>query len=307
MSILGDTAIDNFLATYWQQQPLLIRGAMADYQSPVSADELAGLSLENPVESRLVTHFDGKYALSQGPLDEKIFSTLPDQDWTLLVQAVDLWVPEVADLLDAFDFLPRWRVDDIMVSYATVGGSVGPHVDQYDVFLLQVDGAREWLVGDGNSDLPATIDEGGLKLLPAFDPVERWTLQAGDMLYLPPGVPHWGISQDNDCITYSIGFRAPMLGEMLTDLAFEIIAQDNDQPYRDPPLNPLMVGREINPAFIGQVQSMLTRLAADEALLTDWFARYMTTPKYPECVEDSNEVRIAKTAQHVYKNGEIDD
>ena len=140
MSVLGDLPPEQFLADYWQQQPLLVQGALADFDSPISAEELAGMALEPEVESRLVTTGDAvqPWQLRLGPFAVDDFKQLPDRDWTLLVQAVDLWYPELAKLYDRFDFLPRWRTDDIMASYAAPGGSVGPHFDQYDVFLVQI-------------------------------------------------------------------------------------------------------------------------------------------------------------------------
>ena len=143
--ILGEITADEFLAEYWQKKPLLIRNAIPNFIAPIEGDDLAGLSLEEEVESRLVIGDD--WQLEHGPFEESRFETLPDRNWTLLVQGVDLWIPEVADLLKSFDFLPAWRVDDIMVSYAEDGGNVGPHFDYYDVFLLQGSGQRHWQVG----------------------------------------------------------------------------------------------------------------------------------------------------------------
>jgi len=140
MGVMGDTTPAEFLRDHWQRKPLLIREALTAYTSPLSADELAGLALEKEVESRLVESPGGQWSLRHGPFEEEDFLALPEQDWTLLVQGVDLWVPEVQELLQRFDFLPPWRLDDIMVSFACPGGSVGPHFDQYDVFLLQVEG-----------------------------------------------------------------------------------------------------------------------------------------------------------------------
>ena len=139
-----------------------------------------------------------------------------------MVQAVDLWVPAVAELLQRFDFLPRWRLDDVMVSFATPGGGVGPHVDQYDVFLLQVEGERDWSVAATTAKAGAPTEDGSLqpgsslRVLQNFEPVQRWSLAPGDMLYLPPGVPHWGVAK-TDCLTFSIGFRSPSASEMLSD------------------------------------------------------------------------------------------
>ena len=205
-SVLGTLSEERFLSDYWQQKPLLIRGAWPNFQAPIDADELAGLALEDEVESRLIIGSD--YAVEQGPFAEERFASLPAREWTLLVQAVDLWVPEVAEMLRRFSFLPRWRIDDIMVSYATDGGGVGPHFDDYDVFLLQGSGQRRWQIGDYCDANSALSEHSQLKILDAFDAQQDWLLNPGDMLYLPPRLAHCGVAV-GECCTYSVGFRAP--------------------------------------------------------------------------------------------------
>ena len=202
--MLGDLSADAFLQRYWQQKPLLIRHALANYRSPISGDELAGLALESEVESRLVESQGGDWTLKHGPFTEEDFLGLPEEDWTLLVQGVDLWVPEVQALLSQFAFLPPWRLDDVMVSFACPGGSVGPHFDQYDVFLLQVEGQRRWQIGAACSSETPMRDDSPLRILKEFEAEEEWVLEPGDMLYLPPGVAHWGVAE-TECLTFSIG------------------------------------------------------------------------------------------------------
>ncbi|MFL2523111.1 MAG: cupin domain-containing protein [Candidatus Azotimanducaceae bacterium] len=172
--MLGDLSADAFLQRYWQQKPLLIRHALANYRSPISGDELAGLALESEVESRLVESQGGDWTLKHGPFTEEDFLGLPEEDWTLLVQGVDLWVPEVQALLSQFAFLPPWRLDDVMVSFACPGGSVGPHFDQYDVFLLQVEGQRRWQIGAACSSETPMRDDSPLRILKEFEAEEEW-------------------------------------------------------------------------------------------------------------------------------------
>tara|TARA_R110001592_G_scaffold116059_1_gene316936 strand:- start:75027 stop:75971 length:945 start_codon:yes stop_codon:yes gene_type:complete len=304
-SVLASLSTDEFLREYWQKKPLLIRNAFPDFKSPLTPDELAGLSLEEEVESRIVIEQgqSGPWELQTGPFEESIFEQLPESHWTLLVQAADLWVPEVKALLNKFDFLPPWRLDDVMVSYAPYGGSVGPHFDYYDVFLLQGLGQRRWQVG-GSCDHSAPRQPGTpLRILSEFNKVEEWVLNPGDMLYIPPQIAHWGVAE-NDCLTYSIGFRSPSIADMLGDLATELMAQDHTGYFRDPPLTPAMATESIHPLFIQQVKSMLSELLDDEALLADWFARYMTSPKYPEFTEETGENRTAVVAGNAYLNGE---
>ena len=301
--ILGELSAEAFLQHYWQKKPLLIRGALADYASPISADELAGLALESEVESRIVESQGRDWTLKHGPFTEEDFLGLPEQDWTLLVQGVDLWVPEVQALLAQFAFLPPWRLDDVMVSFACPGGSVGPHFDQYDVFLLQVEGQRRWQIGAECSKETPLRDNSPLRILQEFNAREEWLLDPGDMLYLPPGVAHWGVAQ-TECLTYSIGFRSPSIADMLGDLSVELMTQGYDVHYRDPALTPTMASSNIDQAFIDQAKQQLWQAINDDDLISDWFARFMTATKYPELEEVTEEERHASVRGRRYFNGD---
>ncbi|MEM7080080.1 MAG: cupin domain-containing protein [Pseudomonadota bacterium] len=302
-SLLGDLAPEVFLSDYWQQQPLLIRDAAPNWHSPLTPEELAGLALEEEVESRLITHKNNQWALRHGPFVEADFTGMPPQDWTLLVQAVDLWVDEVAQLKARVDFLPAWRLDDIMVSFATTGGGVGPHFDHYDVFLLQVEGEREWQLGERCDVDEQLREDGDLHLLDRFEASAKYVLRPGDALYLPPRYAHWGTAL-TDGLTYSIGFRAPTLSEMLDDLVMELQSQNREAYLRDPPLSPTMASDAIDPAFVEQAQAMFRELIADDAFFADWLARYMTIPKYPHYAHLTDERRHATVAGRRYVNGE---
>lgn len=178
-----------FLRDYWQKRPLLVRNAFPGLHPPISGDELAGLACEPYALARLVLHdaASDQWTVETGPFEESRFADLPEEDWTLLVQDVDKWDRDVAALLGHFRFLPDWRIDDIMVSFAAPGGSVGAHVDQYDVFLLQASGHRHWMI-DSRAGAPSAFrPDQPLKLLQRFEPDEEWLLEPGDMLYLPPG------------------------------------------------------------------------------------------------------------------------
>ena len=285
-----------------------MRDFWPDHFLPLSGDELAGLATSPDVESRIVVKQPGQHAwtLRAGPFADADFGGLPARDWTLLVQALDLWVPEIEPLLERINFLPRWRIDDVMASYAVPGGSVGPHFDQYDVFLVQVDGQRRWQLGaacDAQTPLVPGLE---LKILESFDAQQDWVLEPGDALYVPPGIAHWGIAESH-CMTLSVGFRSPLLTDLLGDLAAELAAQAHTEHYRDPPLTPAMGQVAIDPAFISQAREQLERLLADDAALADWFARYMTEPKYPELVEITGERRTARLHDRVYVNGEPED
>ena len=201
-----------------------------DFESPIQPEDLAGLACEEGTLSRIVAHDRARDAwlLRHGPFDEAMFPDMPHHDWTLLVQDVDKWDADVAALLDAFDFLPRWRIDDIMVSFAAPGGSVGAHVDQYDVFLLQALGHRRWQIDASDEPVrPDFRNDVELKLLREFHPTHEWLLRPGDMLYLPPGVPHHGVAEDA-CLTFSVGMRAPSAAELLGDFV-DTLAADADE------------------------------------------------------------------------------
>lgn len=285
LQLLGGLTPREFLRDYWQQKPLLVRQAIPGFESPISADELAGLALEEEVESRLVLeHGAHPWELRRGPFAEDTFSQLPERDWTLLVQAVDQFVPEVADLLKDFGFLPSWRIDDLMISFAAPGGSVGPHFDNYDVFLLQAEGQRRWKIGqmcDADSKLLAHAD---LRILAEFEQTDEWVLEPGDMLYLPPRLAHYGIAED-DCMTYSVGFRAPSAAEVLTHFT-DFLAQflPDEERYSDAGMAPLSDPHQIQQDALDRLKALLTEHMSDERLLLTWFGQFMTEPRYPELV-----------------------
>lgn len=285
--VLGTLTVEEFLANYWQKKPLLIRNAIPDFESPLDPEELAGLACEEGVEARLIESVgaNGKpWQISHGPLDDATFVRLPERDWTLLVQAVDHYVPEVAELLEQFAFIPRWRLDDIMISYAPEGGNVGPHVDNYDVFLLQGKGTRRWQLGGFKGEDAAIVDGISLRILEHFEISnnEDWELAPGDMLYLPPRYAHHGVSTSNDCMTYSIGFRAPSADEVVTSWADYRGEQLSDaQRYTDPDLDaqdPAL----LDDGALARVRQLMLESLDDPAQLAQWFGRYMTQTKYPD-------------------------
>src|SRR5690348_14054680 len=189
---------------------------------------------------------DDHWEVRTGPFDDAMFGKLPESHWTLLVQDVDKWDADTAALLDHFRFIPSWRIDDVMISYATDGGGVGAHVDQYDVFLLQGMGQRRWSIDTHPNPSTAFRNDVELKLLETFSPTHTWTLDPGDMLYLPPGVPHDGMAVD-ECMTFSIGMRAPAAGELLFDFAAHVAESlPESRRFADPDLQPAADAGEID-------------------------------------------------------------
>ena len=281
----ADFNTDAFLRDYWQQKPLLIKNPWQSWRNPVEPDELAGLACEVGVESRLVTQMDtnNSWTLEHGPLTEARFSTLGQKKWTLLVQAVDHFVPEVAKLIEPFRFIPNWRIDDIMVSYAADDGGVGPHFDQYDVFLIQGLGRRRWQVGPPCDQDTALLPHEDLRLLANFNPVDEWICEPGDILYLPPGVAHNGVAIGNDCMTYSVGFRAPSRSELIGYWADDLLADMKyDDRFGDPAIRPQKNPGEIEPDAIEQLHKMIIEKMGDEGAFARWFGQYSTTRKYPD-------------------------
>jgi 50S ribosomal protein L16 3-hydroxylase len=291
LQLLGGITAREFLRDYRQKKPLLLRQAIPDFESPIDADELAGLALEEEVESRLVIeHGERPWELRRGPFAEDAFSTLPEREWTLLVQAVDQFVPEVAELLEQFRFLPSWRIDDVMISFAAPGGSVGPHFDNYDVFLLQAQGKRNWKIGQMcNSESPL-LQHADLRILAEFEESAEWVLEPGDMLYLPPRLAHFGIAED-DCMTYSVGFRAPSAAEVLTHFT-DFLSQylTDEERYTDADVQPVSDPHQIQSDALDRLKSLLAEHMSDERMLLTWFGQFMTEPRYPELVAGPEEL-----------------
>ncbi len=278
---LGRMSVDDFLAQYWQKRPLLIRGAVPGFHSPVSPEELAGLALKDGVASRLILeHGEYPWELRLAPHEEGTFESLPESHWTLLVHEVDQLIPEVGRLLDGFHFLPNWRLDDVMVSYAPPHGSVGAHLDHYDVFLLQGLGRRRWSIE--NEPRPRgeeTVPDLDVRMLLRFDPDENWVLEPGDMLYLPPRIPHLGVALDA-CMTYSIGFRAPHQKELATAFGADLTERgDPALRYTDPDLLATNEPGEIDAVTLTRVRATLDRIDRSDETLAAWFGRFATKPK----------------------------
>jgi 50S ribosomal protein L16 3-hydroxylase len=271
---------ETFLHDCWQKQPLLIRNAFPGFVSPVEPEDLAGLACEDGVLARLIEHDrdSDAWRVRHGPFAEADFPALPDHDWTLLVQDMDKWDADIRALLARFDFLPRWRIDDVMISFAATGGSVGAHVDQYDVFLLQAQGQRRWQIDAGAHPPLGFRDDVDIKLLREFHPTHDWVLNPGDMLYLPPGVPHHGVAE-NACLTFSVGMRAPAAAELLGDYADTLAADAPDElRYADPDLALPDDAGEIDDAAMQRVEAALRQLQMDDPdRFGDWFGGFITT------------------------------
>ncbi len=288
-----------FLRDYWQKKPLLIKGLFRQFEDLLSPEELAGLACESIVESRLIegsvtqNPVDKRIAadlkLTHGPIDEQHFPQLPEQDWTVLVQSVDQWAEEVNELKNCFDFIPNWRIEDVMISFAAPGGTVGPHFDYYDVFLLQGGGCRRWQVGERCSSNTATVDQAGLSLLAEFTTIDSYDLEPGDALYLPPRFAHWGTALEAG-LCYSIGLRSPSLAEMLEGFSDAMIARaDPELRFEDPqpqiPAHPA----SIDSSMLDTAHAQLLSALAGRDDFDRWFGCQVTQPRYPESIHAPDE------------------
>lgn len=292
-TLLGGLTVKQFLAEYWQKKPLLIRQAVPGFQGLLPHADLLALARDEDVESRLVSRKGGKWQLQHGPQSKKALK-VKGEPWTVLVQGLNLWLDEADRLLRHFAFIPYARLDDLMVSYATDGGGVGPHFDDYDVFLLQGTGQRRWQIANQEDH---TLEKNvPLKILKNFQPVHDWTLNPGDMLYLPPNWAHNGIAVGDGCTTYSIGFRSPSYTELGREFLYHL-AEAIDLPglYADPDLKPQTHPARIGPDMTAKVARALAAIRWTRQDIADFLGRYLSEPK-PTVFFDPPEVPLSSAA-----------
>jgi 50S ribosomal protein L16 3-hydroxylase len=302
----GDLTLERFLSEFWQQKPILIRGAFEDFKPVIAPDELAGLALEEDVESRLIRYnpSNNDYQLERGPIPEERFGELPEENWTLLVQAVDHYVPEATDLLNLFSFVPRWRIDDLMISYATPGGGVGPHYDNYDVFLIQASGTRRWELGGYEDSNSARLPDAPVMVLSEFESEIEFDLAVGDMLYLPPRLAHNGIATSEDCITYSVGFRAPSESEFLRSISDHVGEQlSAEQRFTDPKRTITATPGQVDVSDAAKIKAKLVELISDEQNFNQWLGELLSEPKYPDMIQPLAEAEFEDWFQEALEVG----
>ena len=280
LTLLGGISPERFMKQYWHKKPLLVRQAIPQVQPVMGRTELFELAARDEVQSRLVIQDGGSWRLKHGPFQRRALPPLKRPGWTLLVQGVDLQQELAHALVQAFRFVPDCRLDDLMISYATDGGGVGPHFDSYDVFLLQVQGRRRWRIGR-QKDLSLQADV-PLKILADFAPEQEFLLEAGDMLYLPPRYAHDGVAV-GDCMTCSIGFRAPQQGELAREL-LQRLADDapelvGDSLYRDPHQPATLSPAEIPMAVQTFAREAILRVLQEPLALARTLGELLTEPK----------------------------
>ncbi len=315
--LLAGLSPAQFMQRHWHKKPLLVRQAIPDFKPPVGRAALFELATREEVESRFIQHVDGRWRLRHGPLARRSLPSLGTREWTVLVQGVDLHDEAVHALLQQFRFVPQARLDDLMISYASDGGGVGPHFDSYDVFLLQAHGRRRWRIGRQKNF--ALRDGLPLKILEQFEPEEEYVLEPGDMLYLPPRWAHDGIAE-GECMTYSIGFRSPnradLAHEVLLRMADAAVDEEDSPIYRDP-RQPAVSASGAIPQELQTFARDAVRRALEEPLaLERALGEALTEPKpnvwfepsasagMMECVVLDRRTRMMYDARHVFINGE---
>ncbi|MEY1661908.1 JmjC domain-containing protein [Isoalcanivorax beigongshangi] len=272
-----------FLRDYWQQQPLLAPGSASGLEH-VSVALLQTLAADDEIEARLIQGAgDGPWQLRHGPFTAADLAELPPTDWTLLVQSVDHYRTDVSLLLDSFAFLPGWRLEDIMISHAVRGGSVGAHYDRYDVFLVQARGHRRWHLGPTCDEHSPRLPHDDLRLLADMPITASHLLGPGDVLYLPPGVAHWGMAEDDDCITWSVGFRAPRLTEVLARITDEALMLAGDTLFSDASRTPESAPGQLQDADVAALSEQALALLTPPAI-RDGLAQLLSEPRQPDAV-----------------------
>lgn len=332
-TLLGGLSATQFMRRYWQKKPLLVRQAVPGFQPLLSRAELFALAQRDDVESRLVvqTRFqaaatpggrkrrgaaDPGWTLGHGPFAKTAFPAQSQAGWTLLVQGVDLHHDGVHALMNRFRFVPDARLDDLMISWASEQGGVGPHFDSYDVFLLQAAGRRRWRIGRQKD--PALQPDVPLKILTNFEPEEEHVLEPGDMLYLPPGWAHDGIAEDTGCMTYSIGFRVPQRAALAGELLLRMTdVYEDDTLYRDAAQPATTTPAAIPPTLQAFAREALERMLSERDALASALGEVMTEPKpkvwFEECetpwragvaVQLDRRTRMMYDERHIYINGD---
>lgn len=268
---------NDFLQRYWQKRPVIIKRGFKNFVDPLTPDELAGLAMENEVDSRLVSNGEGRWQVSHGPFES--YDHLGESHWSLLVQAVDHWHEPSAALMRPFRALPDWRIDDLMISFSVPGGGVGPHLDQYDVFIIQGQGRRHWRVGE-KAALKQHCPHPDLLQVEPFDAIIDEEMEPGDILYIPPGFPHEGYALEN-ALNYSVGFRAPSSRELVSGFADYVLAQElGGQRYSDPAISLRDDPSVVLPAEVDGLRSMMMELVQQPEQFNQWFGEFISQSRH---------------------------
>ena len=273
---LADFTLEHFMQHYWQQKPVVIRQGFKKFVDPISPEDLAGLACEEQIDARLVYKKRGKWQAENGPFES--YDHLGKTGWSLIVQAVNHWSPEVAELVKPFAFIPKWRLDDVMISYSTPKGGVGPHIDLYDVFICQGSGRRQWRVGDRGEHRQFAAHAALLHVDP-FEAIIDVELLPGDILYIPPGFPHDGVSLETS-MSFSVGFRGKSACDMLSGLADHVIDKELGSTLFSDPGRPIHHHQgQINASDFAHIKAQLQSILDDDTLVADFAGGFLSRTK----------------------------
>ncbi|WP_111853756.1 ribosomal protein uL16 3-hydroxylase [Acinetobacter oleivorans] len=307
LAVLGGITAEQFLAEYWQKKPLLVRNGLPEIVGLLEPQDVQELALEEHASARLIRQKDknpNEWHVKSSPLTKGDFQKLPKL-WTLLVQAVDHYSFDLSELWKKFPFIPQWRRDDIMVSYAPKGGSVGKHFDFYDVFLVQGHGHRRWQLGQMCDANTAFVPNQPLKLLPEIDVQFDEILAPGDLLYVPPGMAHYGVAED-DCLTFSFGFRMPNVAGMMERISDQFSANSLLQnPVVDIARKQMSQIGEINASELSHLKDLVLAQLQDSATLDAAIMSYMSEPKYPDNIPEADEIEADDLKEILHEGYEV--
>jgi 50S ribosomal protein L16 3-hydroxylase len=307
LTVLGGITAEQFLAEYWQKKPLLVRNGLPEIIGLLQPQDVQELALEEHASARLIRQKDknpNEWHVKSSPLTKGDFQKLPKL-WSILVQAVDHYSFDLSELWKKFSFIPQWRRDDIMVSYAPKGGSVGKHFDFYDVFLVQGHGHRRWQLGQRCDANTAFVPNQPLKLLPEIDVQFDEVLVPGDLLYVPPGMAHYGVAED-DCLTFSFGFRMPNVAGMMERISDQFSANTLLQnPVVDIARTQMSQIGEISSTELSYLKELVLAQLQDSAALDAAIMSYMSEPKYPDNIPEPDEIEADDLQEILHEGYEV--
>jgi len=291
-----------FLEKYWQKQPVVLKNAFPNFIDPITPDELAGLAMEMEVDSRLVSHVDGVWSASNGPFES--FDHLGENNWSLLAQAVNHWHEPSAELVRPFRVLPDWRLDDLMISFSVPGGGVGPHIDPYDVFIIQGMGRRRWRVGDA-LPLKQHCPHPALLHVEPFTPIIEVEMEPGDILYIPPGFPHDGFTYEAT-LNYSVGFRGPNGRELISSFADYVLENDlGEKYYTDPDLTCREHAGKVEDHELERLRTLMIDMIRQPNDFKQWFGSFASTPRHELDVAPAEPPFTPEEVAEALEDGEI--
>ncbi|OBT13866.1 50S ribosomal protein L16 arginine hydroxylase [Vibrio sp. UCD-FRSSP16_10] len=301
-------SLEQFLAEFWQKKPTIIKGGFANFQDPISAEELAGLTMEEEVDSRYVSNINGEWTAEHGPFTEDKYANLDETNWSIIVQAANHWHLDAAQLIEPFKAMPQWLFDDLMISYSVKDGGVGPHIDQYDVFIIQGSGKRHWRVGEKDEGQYAeTCRHNALRQIESFDSIIDDVLQPGDILYIPPGFPHDGYALEPS-MSYSVGFRSPKEQELISNFADYVLANDiGDAHLHKPELSVQNNFGEIQSSDLHSLTQMLKSTLEDEHRINDFMGCLLSQSRHQlNIITPESQWQNEEVANHLATGGIIE-